>query len=182
MSLGDRIVVLNDGKMQQVGAPLEVFHEPINRFVGGFIGSPPMNFFDGKLLREDSGVWFDEGDARIRLPEGKAARLDGWVGKDVVLGVRPQAMGIENEGRYAGEDNSLNVTVNVVEPLGELMDLYFSTANHADKLARVSARTDIEPGQKVPLYLAMPMAHIFEPGEDGANLTAEISEPQGAVA
>ncbi len=69
MTLGDRIVVMKDGVIQQVGVPLEVYNRPVNRFVAGFVGTPPMNFLDGRLLSEGGDIFFDGGECRIRLPD-----------------------------------------------------------------------------------------------------------------
>ncbi|OPX24753.1 MAG: glycerol-3-phosphate ABC transporter ATP-binding protein [Planctomycetales bacterium 4484_123] len=172
MTLGDRIVVMRDGVVQQVGAPLEVYEAPANRFVAGFVGTPPMNFMAGRLVAEGGGLHFDEGSFRIRLAAAQAQALGEWAGREVVLGIRPEAMGTSPQGRFAGGDNAVPVRVGVVEPLGEKMDLYVSTPNHPDLVARVDAQRDIEAGQQLRLYLDMTKVHVFAPGQDGANLTA----------
>jgi len=171
MTLGERIVVLKDGRIQQVGPPLEVYRKPANRFVAGFVGTPPMNFLEGRLVQADGGVAFDEGAALIRLPQAHAQRLGAWLGKNVVMGVRPEAMSTEPVGRYEGDGNALPVHVTVVEPLGEKMDLYAQTARHPHIVARVDARSDLQGGLDMKLYLDISKVHIFEPGQDGGNLT-----------
>jgi multiple sugar transport system ATP-binding protein len=171
MSLGDRVVVLKDGFIHQVGTPLEVYNQPANRFVAGFIGSPPMNFLEGKLVRRDEGFYFDTGSVHLRIPDDRAGHLGEIAGQEVILGIRPQALGLRNEGRFQGKENSLEISVEVVEPLGEHMDLYFSTPQYTHQLARVEARSDMEAGQEINLYVAPHMMHIFEPGEEGENLT-----------
>ena len=170
MTLGDRIVVMRDGLVQQCGAPLEVYDAPTNRFVAGFVGTPPMNFFNGRLVEDGGGVLFDEGTARIRLTEYQAGRLSSRTGQQAVLGVRPEAMALSPEGRFAGTDNVLPIQISVVEPLGEKMDIYATTAKHSRIVARVDARRDIEAGQKAHLHIDMEKAHVFEPGETGTNL------------
>jgi len=170
MTLGDRIVVMKDGLVQQCGAPLEVYDSPANRFVAGFVGTPPMNFLEGSLVAADGAVFFDEGTCRIRLPEASAAKLSEWIGKNIVLGVRPEAMEIDTTGRFAGEGNVLPVQISVVEPLGEKMDLYAATDRHPHLVARVTARRDVAAEQTVQLNLDMNKVHVFEPGEAGANL------------
>ena len=171
VTLGNRIVVMKDGLVQQCGAPLEVYDRPVNRFVAGFVGTPPMNFFDGRVVSQDGGVWFDEGTVLIRFLDGHAAAVRQWAGKDAVLGVRPNAMHTRGEGRFAGSDNVLSVQVGVVEPLGERMDLYVSTAKHPHIVARVEAQRGIDHGQQIDLHLDMRQVHVFEPGEFGSNLT-----------
>jgi len=170
MTLGDRIVVMKDGVIQQCGAPLEVYDTPANRFVAGFVGTPPMNFFNGQLIQDSGGAFFDEGTVRIRLTEQQADKLGGQMGERVVLGVRPEAMALAPEGRFAGTDNALPVRVSVVEPLGEKMDLYAATANHDHIVARVDARRDIGANSELGLYLDLEKVHVFETGETGANL------------
>jgi len=181
MTLGDRIVVMRDGIVQQCGSPLEVYDSPANRFVAGFVGTPPMNFLDGRLVAEDGRIFFDEGTARVLLPEPKTQKLQSWVGKDVVMGVRPEAMSTTGEGRFAGTGNILPVAVSVIEPLGETMDLYASTDKHPHIVARVEASRAVTPDQKVDLHLDMRKVHLFEPGETGANLALENLAETGAA-
>jgi len=170
MTLGDRIVVMKDGLIQQVGTPLEVYDTPTNRFVASFVGTPPMNFFNGKISSQNGNLYFDEGTCQVRLVGNHKDRMQKWIGKDVALGARPEAMSLSGEGRFAGEENSMPVDVDVIEPLGEKMDVYAATANHSHIVARVDARRDIKEDQQLKLYLDMNKVHIFEPGEEGANL------------
>lgn len=171
MTLGDRVVVMKDGIMQQVGPPLEVYNRPVNRFVAGFVGTPPMNFLEGSLLSEGGDVLFDGGDFRLRLPKGRSTNLGSHVGRKVMLGVRPQAMDTLAEGRFAGRDNSIPVTVQVTEPLGDKMDLFTATAKYPHIVARVEARADIAADTKLKLYLDMERVHIFDTDGEQANLT-----------
>src|SRR5579885_2006090 len=96
--MGDRIAVLNAGKIQQVGAPSDLYDYPANKFVAGFIGSPAMNFFEGaKVEQSDGALWLRlKGGQALRLPEATALRLEGYVGKEVTLGIRPEHL---EEGR-----------------------------------------------------------------------------------
>ena len=185
MTLGDRIVVMKDGLIQQCGAPLEVYDTPSNRFVAGFVGTPPMNFLEGMLVAENGSVYFREALAegtgegaegvRICLPPAQAGMLGEWTDKQVVLGIRPEAMSLRGEGRFAGEDNVMGTKVGVVEPLGEKMDLYVATDAHPHLVARVDAERGIEPGQEVSLHLDMNKVHVFEPGETGRNLSIPVA-------
>ena len=175
MTLGERIVVMKDGVIQQVGAPLDVYHRPRNRFVAGFVGTPPMNFLNGKLLSEDGDVFFDDGERRIRLPKNRSSQLAAWIGKEAIMGVRPEAMSTTGEKRFAGRENVLTVKVQVVEPLGEKMDLYTSTANHPHIVARVDARSDMKGDMNVDLHLDMDKIYIFDTSGDQENLMLENS-------
>ncbi len=171
MTLGDRIVVMKDGVLHQCGAPLEVYDRPANRFVAGFVGTPPMNFLEGRLAAESGGVFFDEGTLKIRLSDEHAPRLAARAGENVILGLRPQAMALTAQGRFAGQDNVLSAQITVVEPLGEKIDLYLATTKHPHLVARVDAQRGLEAGQNVSLHLDVQKLHVFEPGDDGLNLS-----------
>ena len=173
MTLGERIVVMNNGVVQQDGPPLEVYNRPCNRFVGAFVGTPPMNFVDGTLEKGPAGLEFVEGHApeagsvRLAIPAPRRAALEAHAGKPVVLGVRPQHLR-ENTGGPAGA--RLEVDVRVVEPLGDAMDMTCSTRRGTRIVARVPAREDARPGDTVTLAADMERAHLFEPGEFGAAI------------
>ena len=171
MTLGDRVVVMKDGIVQQCDSPLEVYGNPSNRFVAGFVGTPSMNFFEGPLVRDGDGLWFDEGSAKIRLPDDLAASLADWVDREVVFGVRPEGMNITPEGRFAGRGNVLSVSIDVLEPLGEKIALFCSTPKNDHLVARVEAVRGLEAGQTVDLHLDMKKIHVFEPGENGKTLS-----------
>lgn len=171
MTLGQRIVVMKDGLVQQLGTPLEVYNSPTNRFVGGFVGTPPMNMLEGRLLLRDDGLYFDEGTVMIRLPDQLKASLATRAQQEVVMGIRPEAMSLHAEGRFDGKENILPLKVKVVEPLGEKVDLYAGTEKHPHIVARVDAEGGLEPSQNVNMHLDMSKIHIFEAGEMGQNLS-----------
>jgi multiple sugar transport system ATP-binding protein len=174
MTLGDRIVVMKDGVVHQAGAPLEVYERPVNRFVAGFVGTPPMNFLEGRLLEEGGELWFDEGASKLRIPAGTSAAARGWAGKDVVMGIRPEATAAESPQQPPGAAEAgdvLPVSIGVVEPLGEKMDLYVSTPRHPHIVARVPARRDLAAGTDIRLRINMDKVHLFEPGEEGKNIS-----------
>ena len=180
MTLGDRVVVMKDGIIQQSQTPLETYRQPTNRFVAGFVGTPPMNFFEGVIHQEDGTLWFDEGTARIRLPELVAGQVADRVDRPIVLGVRPEAISDEASGRFAAPDNGIRMTINVIEPLGDKMDLYLATSNHAHIVARIDAHRGLETDTEHPFYLDVNRIHFFEPGDAGRSLTLERSAPVGA--
>jgi multiple sugar transport system ATP-binding protein len=173
MTLGDRIVVMNRGEIQQEGPPLEVYRAPVNRFVAAFVGTPPMNFLEGTLEREGESTVFVEGSTdpagrpyRIPLPGPMGARLAGRTGS-AVLGIRPQAFSLVTTGASVP---AMQVRITVVEPLGDQMDLTFATPRHAHIVARISA-AEVKPGDTVTLGIDASRLHVFEPGETGRNLT-----------
>ncbi len=173
MTLGDRIVVMNDGVIQQVDEPLELYERPRNKFVAGFIGTPPMNFIDGELERVDGAVYFNEGRQRLRLPEDLTPSDPSYIGKKVVFGIRPEHI---DDRTFVGEvppDTTLECLVNVVEPLGDETLLYLSTKNH-DFIAKVDSHHRVEVNQEIEVVLDLSKAHIFD-ADTGENLTLNHS-------
>lgn len=169
MTLGDRIAVIGDGTVRQCGRPLDVYNAPANRFVAAFVGAPTMNFFDGTLIRHGGGVVFDEGAFRIRLPQRRSAGLERSLNEPVVLGVRPEAMSLHQQGLFAGPDNAIGVRVSVIEPLGDRMDVCARTARKTSLVARVPAEP-VAAGGETTLYVDPDRLHLFEPGCLGQNL------------
>jgi len=123
MTLGDRVVVMKDGFVQQVGEPLELYNTPANRFVAGFIGSPAMNFATVKVSEGNGALWASNEGMRIKVPAEIAARLNRYAGKECVLGVRPEDLRIAT----AADPPDLNIDaeVEVIEQLGSevLLDM-----------------------------------------------------------
>lgn len=159
MTLGDRIVVMKDGVVQQYSTPLEAYERPANRFVAGFVGSPPMNFFSGTLERDGAALWFNEGSFRLRLaPRVAQAVAASGGGPQVTLGVRPESLRVDAS---AGEDASLSVEVSVIEPLGDRCDLHATTPRGAKLTARVDARSGVREGQRVRLAVDGERVHVF---------------------
>ena len=173
MTLGNRVVVMNEGNIQQCDTPLEIYRQPTNRFVAGFVGTPPMNFFEGSIHQEDGALWFDEGTARIRVPAWACESVANHMDTPIVLGVRPEAISDESTGRFASQDNALRFVINVVEPLGDKMDVYLSTAEHPHVVARIDAYRNVKPDTDLLFYLDTERIHFFEPGPMGQNLTRQ---------
>ena len=171
MTLGDRIAVMSDGVVQQCAAPLEVYDRPVNRFVAGFIGIPPMNFFDGKVAEVDGRVVFDSGFGHLDMPEGAVRALAGRAGKAVVLGARPEVLtlGAVGDGGEADEKRVL-MTVSVIEPLGSEKDIYLQSSTGQPVVARVPSDTAVEEGSRVSVSFDVSRVHVFETGETGVNV------------
>ncbi|AND38827.1 MULTISPECIES: ABC transporter ATP-binding protein [Cytobacillus] len=159
MTMATRLVVMKDGVIQQVGAPKEVYEKPENVFVGGFIGSPAMNFFNGKL--EDGK--FVIGKTQIAVPEGKmkVLREQGYTSKDIVLGIRPEDIHDEPVFIDASAGSKINARIDVSELTGAETMIY-SSIEGQDFVARVDSRTDIKPGQNLELAFDMNKAHFFD--------------------
>jgi multiple sugar transport system ATP-binding protein len=164
MTMGDRIVVLKDGVVQQVDDPLSLYNKPNNMFVAGFIGSPAMNFMDAKI-EKDGDTYFIEGDGafKIRVPEDKKELIKDYLGKDVVFGVRPEDI-VDTDITHDFEvkdDNSFKADVEVVEPMGSEIYLYLAEEGHS-LIARVEAESKAEVGDTISLGIDLRKIHIFD--------------------
>src|SRR6056297_277970 len=127
MTIGDKIVVMRDGVIQQIGDPLSLYNNPVNRFVAGFIGSPPMNFMSVKVTEEGGKMIIDEGNFKLHVDAALADDLKPYVGKEVVFGVRPEDLQYNMD---AADDNCIKTNVQVIEPLGAEIHIYVDTGSH----------------------------------------------------
>ncbi|SEN11229.1 carbohydrate ABC transporter ATP-binding protein, CUT1 family [Mesobacillus persicus] len=159
MTMATRLVVMKDGIIQQVGAPKDVYEKPENVFVGGFIGSPSMNFFNGKI--EDGK--FVTGKTAVSIPEGKmkVLRDQGYVGKDIILGIRPEDLHDEQLFIDAAQGATIKANVEVSELHGAETMIY-SNLEGQDFVARVDSRTDIKAGETLELAFDMNKVHFFD--------------------
>ncbi len=163
MTMATRLVVMKDGIIQQVGAPKEVYDKPENVFVGGFIGSPAMNFLHGTLGEDHIML----GDIQIAVPEGKMKPLreQSYVGKEVILGVRPEDMHDEPLFIDANEDKKIKAQIEVAELMGSESYLY-SKLNDQEFIARVDSRSDIKGGEEIDLAIDMNKVHFFDKDDE----------------
>ncbi|MDR2807967.1 MAG: sn-glycerol-3-phosphate ABC transporter ATP-binding protein UgpC [Spirochaetaceae bacterium] len=128
MTMANKIVVMKDGKVQQIGAPLELYNFPINKFVAGFIGSPPMNFLSVKVTESGGSILLEEGAFSIKPIPAHAAELKKYVGKEIFFGIRPEDLHYVPEGP---KESSLKVKITVVEPLGADTTLWLTTGTQS---------------------------------------------------
>ena len=199
MTLGDRIVIMKDGLIQQADTPLTTYSQPVNRFVAGFIGMPPMNFFDGMVKNDGGRLVFEEGTLKSNAPEvngnGKSKgellmpgngmkipvpehlqqTLAGYVERHVVLGIRPEHFALHDNGGCA-----ISVKLNVIEPLGNDMDIYMETALNDHVVGRVEAQAGLQMNAQVMMHVDLRKIHFFAPGDTGRNLS--LSEKAHVVA
>ena len=161
MTLGDRVVVMKDGRVQQLGEPLELYGRPANKFVAGFIGSPGMNFVDVAIVGAGDALWAEAAGLRIRVPREFASRMQG--GKRLTLGVRPEAVRIAN----GVDDYSFSTEVDVVEPLGNEILLNFR-AGGVPMVARVDPATRVGAHEAVQFALDPARLHFFDPQSEAA--------------
>jgi len=165
MTLGDRVVVMADGYVQQVGEPMELYNHPANRFVAGFIGSPAMNFAKVRVSQENGAVWASGEGIKLKVPAPEAARLGAHAGKEVTLGVRPEDM------RVAGDadpgDLTLDCVVEVVERLGSeiLLDV---AVGPATMVASVEPTVTAKMHDRMRLALNPDRLHFFDSETEAA--------------
>ena len=172
MTMGDRICVLNYGKIMQVDTPLNLYHKPANKFVAGFIGSPAMNFVDGYIEENEKGIIFIFGNRRyIALPSDMGEKVKDYVGKKVILGIRPENIGNRITHPEGEEVNFMEGDVNIVEHMGNEEFIYF-TIDGKEFTSRIEARKseNVKYGEKGKFYFNIKRAHIFD-AESEKNLT-----------
>ena len=164
MTMGDRIVVMKDGIIQQVDTPQHLYDLPCNMFVAGFIGSPQMNFLDATLNKDGNTYWIDLSGDRIVLPAEKTAdgKLDAYVGKTVKAGVRPEDIKDDEEFVAKHSDCKLTATVEVSELMGSEIYLYLDYKGN--KLtARVAPTSKAKNGSEVVVSFDPHKVHLFDP-------------------
>lgn len=159
MTMGDRIVVMKDGVVQQVDTPLNLYNSPGNKFVAGFIGSPAMNLLEGKIVR-NNGLWFDEGGLKVRLPHRQEEKLARYVDREIVFGIRPEDI-YEADVTHLEERAEASMTVEVVELMGNESYLYATTGLNSI-IVRLRADLRSSPGRRIDLAFDMAKTHFFD--------------------
>ena len=169
MTMASRIVVMKDGYIQQVGAPKDIYDFPVNKFVAGFIGTPPMNFIEGHVLENG---FFEVGNNKLgvkkfKIPAGKFKVLDeqGYVNKEIILGIRPEDIHDENVVIETYKDAKVILKVDISELLGAETLIYARVINQPI-VARVKARVDIHTNDEVELAFDMNKCHFFDPATE----------------
>jgi multiple sugar transport system ATP-binding protein len=169
MGLGDRISVMRDGEIQQTAAPMDVYERPVNKFVAGFFGTPPMNFLTGDLKLKNDSAYFAIGDDAIMLPRHIRAKLLDYYDKQMVLGVRPENV---SPKQFPGQgNNTVLAKVNVIEPVGNRTEIYLTHPTGQKFIAGIDPHTKLQIDNEVKMYIDPERIHIFEPGETGRNVT-----------
>jgi multiple sugar transport system ATP-binding protein len=161
MTLGDRVVVMRDGRIQQAGTPLEVYRSPANKFVAGFIGAPAMNFVNVTIRADGNALYADAGAFRLPVPPGKAAALGAWRDKAVVLGIRPEHLSL-------GGEPSIPAVVEVVEQLGSEIILEVRVGSGGWTVARIDPGTVLSVGARITLSTHSEQLHFFDPESETA--------------
>ena len=163
MTMGDRITVMSNGIIQQVGKPLELYNHPANLFVAGFIGSPAMNFVPVTIKQQGGDVIADAGSFQVTLPPMQAERVRDYVGKSCVWGIRPediydtQIIGLVKPGN----GNTVQVDVDVIEPLGSDVEMYLK-AGDVSLIAMIDSASPAKIGDHLNVVLDMEKSHLFD--------------------
>jgi multiple sugar transport system ATP-binding protein len=169
MTMGDRIVVMKNGVVQQIDTPLNLYNNPVNKFVAGFIGSPAMNFFEGSIVREGK-LFFKEmnGGIKLEIPEQFESKLSRYAGKNLYMGVRPEHVFI-HEYHHGELDSTVTLKVEISEPMGNEIYLYFYSTT-TQVVARVSVPVDPSPGSELNMYFDTTKAHFFDKENENSIL------------
>ncbi len=163
MTMGSRIVVMKDGIMQQCASPAKLYDEPVNVFVAGFIGSPQMNFLNVTVEKRDAGVYLVSEGFEVKLPDGKGNReeLAPYYGKEVIMGIRPEAIHEDEAFIASMPEDVVDVDVELTEMMGAETFLYIKVAG-TSMIARLNRRTTAKNGDTIKVALDANKIHLFD--------------------
>lgn len=160
LTMGDRIAVMHDGLIQQVDTPEALYDRPVNRFVAGFIGTPPMGFVSGRLSRDDASARLDAPGVSVRLPRALVSAIP-TAAEEVVLGVRPEHVHLASDTPSADDASVLSGVVDLVEPLGSEQHAMV-IVNGSTIVAKLSRKERVRAGDKVTLAVEDSSVHVFD--------------------
>jgi multiple sugar transport system ATP-binding protein len=161
MTMASRIAVINKGILQQLDSPQNLYDRPNNLFVAGFIGSPAMNFFAGKLRKDGSKLIVDTGDFSVAIPAKFAKPYESHAGKDIIFGIRPENIHDADFIPPNVEVEKVAVKVDVTELMGNEI-IVFLQAGDQSFVARVDPRADMRPGDKIKMIFNVDRVHVFD--------------------
>jgi multiple sugar transport system ATP-binding protein len=167
MTMATRIAVINKGNLQQLDTPQVLYDHPNNLFVAGFIGSPSMNFFPAKLVKNDGKIFVDAGDFKVQIPESLSAPYQGMDGKTVIFGIRPENI---HDPAFAPTNihgEKVSAKVDVTELMGNETLLYLVSGKNTF-VGRVDPRSHLRVGHQSELIFDMDKFHIFDAGTEEA--------------
>ena len=167
MTMATRIAVINKGVLQQLDSPQNLYDHPNNLFVAGFIGSPAMNFFPGKLRKDGGKIVVDTGDFTVAIPAKKAKPYESYVGKDVIFGIRPENIHDAEFVPSNIDSEKVNVKVDVTELMGNEIFLYLVSGKNTF-VARVDPRSKLRVGEQAAVAFDMDNFHIFDAATEEA--------------
>ena len=161
MTMGDRIVVMNEGLIQQVDDPQKVYDHPVNKYVAGFIGSPSMNFIDCALVKKNGNVYASTKGMNLKIPQDKTKVAEKYINKEVTLGIRPEHISDATSKKSYEPGTTFKAHVWVVEPLGS--EKLAHIKNEDDTLvARLDPYVQLKSGDTAEFVVNMNLAHIFD--------------------
>ncbi|MFA5469023.1 MAG: sn-glycerol-3-phosphate ABC transporter ATP-binding protein UgpC [Sphaerochaetaceae bacterium] len=158
LTMADKIVVMKDGVIQQIGGPLELYNSPSNKFVAGFIGSPPMNFMTVTIVEEEKQLYADEGSFRIKLNAEQNKLLKPYIGKQVTFGIRPEDVKFVDSKI---DNETINGQVGVIEPLGSETHVYV-TAGNFQFIGKIEPHIQLEVFQEISLVPDLKKVRFFD--------------------
>jgi multiple sugar transport system ATP-binding protein len=160
MTMGDKIVIMKDGIINQIDSPLNLYNKPTNKFVAGFIGSPSMNFVKGELKKNGEYSFVSEdGKMNIKLSKEHSEKLKNYNGKKITLGIRPEDISMQDpEGNNS---HSIKVKLEVVEPMGNEIFIYFIVSGE-QLIARLPSTADIKKNEELDIYMNINRIHFFD--------------------
>lgn len=178
MTLGTKIVVMKGegaygGRVQQIGAPLYLYNNPINKFVAGFIGTPPMNFLTVKVMERGGKIVCDEGSFEITPTDNQAKCLKDYVGKEVSFGIRPEDLHYTD--KPTGKDN-MQMKITNKEPLGAETHLYLMSNKGQSVIAKTTANAEFRLGDTINVVPTMEKAKYFAMDEGEKNICDDIKK------
>ncbi len=163
MTMGDRIVVMKDGVVQQIADPTSLYDKPVNKFVAGFIGSPPMNFIQGVIKRLNGKYYFDEGSFKVKVVDEMMSAIRPYEGKEVIFGIRPEDIYDKLFVQEAPPENCITATCEIIEPLGAEVYLHLSSPNRKHTfVAKVGGHDKPGINQDLNLVFDMSKVHFFD--------------------
>jgi len=163
MTMGDRIAVMKDGLLQVCDAPMNIYAHPVNMFVAGFIGTPSMNFLPASVEKDQGGYAINCGTFSVAAPAAQAGKLDAWVGKKVVFGVRPPDIFDANlsNALVSTPANTVRMQVDVSEPMGDIVTFYLTAGVH-QVVAVIDSETRAKDGDALDVVLDVDKTHLFD--------------------
>ncbi|MBI4309746.1 MAG: sn-glycerol-3-phosphate ABC transporter ATP-binding protein UgpC [Candidatus Omnitrophica bacterium] len=161
MTMGDRIVVMNKGVVQQCADPMTIYDKPANKFVASFVGSPPINLMQGRVVKQGRKYFFDEGKFQVKIIDEAVPRMAPYDGKEVAMGIRAEDIYDKLFAFEASPDNTVRAICEVVEPLGSEVYLYLNSGRH-NFIARVGAHDRPEVNRDMDLVFDMSKVHFFD--------------------
>ncbi|NQS88401.1 sn-glycerol-3-phosphate ABC transporter ATP-binding protein UgpC [Patescibacteria group bacterium] len=161
MTMGDRIVVMNEGVIQQVDAPQQVYDHPINRYVASFIGSPSMNFVDCSLVKKNGNVYVTTKGMNLKLPQDKVKLVEKYLNREVILGIRPENIADAIGKKDYEPGTTFKAHVWVIEPLGSEKLAHIKNED-STLIARLDPHIQLKTGDTAEFIANMNLAHIFD--------------------